>query len=134
MLPVVKQASARCLKGYVHWYNVAVPRRSGGIGRRAGLKIRWCESTVSVRARPPVLVKFLQKPHFSVQMEESPRRPLRGLWQQCGSNRLREGLFHCGRSRIAHVRQHMRVGIEGDGYGRMSKHLGDDLRVHVAGE
>ena len=25
-----------------------------------GLKIRWCESTVSVRARPPVLRKFLQ--------------------------------------------------------------------------
>jgi hypothetical protein len=25
-----------------------------------GLKIRWCESTVSVRARPPVLVKLLQ--------------------------------------------------------------------------
>jgi hypothetical protein len=25
-----------------------------------GLKFRWCESTVSVRARPPVLKKFLQ--------------------------------------------------------------------------
>src|SRR5215203_3845851 len=55
MLPVVKRALPRGRKGFVHWYNVAVPRRSGGIGRRAGLKIRWCESTVSVRARPPVL-------------------------------------------------------------------------------
>jgi hypothetical protein len=27
---------------------------------RAVLKIRWCESTVSVRARPLVLLKFLQ--------------------------------------------------------------------------
>src|SRR5215212_6776499 len=55
MLPVIKRALPRGRKGVVHWYNVAVPRRSGGIGRRAGLKIRWCESTVSVRARPPVL-------------------------------------------------------------------------------
>src|SRR5215211_4763888 len=72
MLPVVKQASARCLKGYVHWYNVAVPRRSGGIGRRAGLKIRWCESTVSVRARPPVLRNFLQISIKRTPYEERP--------------------------------------------------------------
>src|SRR5215216_3217629 len=72
MLPVVKQASARCLKGYVHWYNVAVPRRSGGIGRRAGLKIRWCESTVSVRARPPVLLDYLQIERFSLRLRKAP--------------------------------------------------------------
>ena len=28
----------------------------------------------------------------------------------------------------------MGIGVEGYGYGCMSKHLGDDLRVHVAGE
>src|SRR5215207_11293916 len=72
MLPVVKRALPRGRKGFVHWYNVAVPRRSGGIGRRAGLKIRWCESAVSVRARPPVLLKYLQIGHFSFRQKEAP--------------------------------------------------------------
>src|SRR5919112_1769184 len=60
MLPFVKQA---CFHAELPLYigtMVFPTRRSGGIGRRAGLKIRWCESTVSVRARPPVLQKFPQ--------------------------------------------------------------------------
>jgi hypothetical protein len=44
------------------------------------------------------------------------------------------GLFHRCRGPVPHVRQHVGIGVEGDGYGCMSEHLRDDLRVHVAGE
>jgi hypothetical protein len=71
---------------------------------------------------------------FFVQTKESPWYRFPGLWQQCGSSRPRKGLLHrCG-GLIPHVRQHVGVGVEGFGYGRMPKHLGDDLRVHVAGK
>src|SRR5215207_515119 len=73
MLPVVKEAPRSRRGGPRRWYNVASPRRSGGIGRRAGLKIRWCESTVSVRARPPVLLNYLQIGHFSLRQRKAPR-------------------------------------------------------------
>src|SRR5918994_3848787 len=87
MLPVVKQALPRGLRGIVHWYNVAVPRRSGGIGRRAGLKIRWCESTVSVRARPPVLMEVLQ---IGVNVASNSTFPA-GRCESLGSSRAAVG-------------------------------------------
>src|SRR5215212_4776297 len=71
----VCQAASRSRTRYAPCYNRprSRARRSGGIGRRAGLKIRWCESTVSVRARPPVLENYLQecpdegRPNLSIQ-------------------------------------------------------------------
>jgi len=72
--------------------------------------------------------------HFLCRRRKAPGIDSRGLWQQCGSSRPRKGLLHrCG-GLIAYVRQHVGVGVEGFGYGRMPKHLGDDLRVHVAGK
>jgi hypothetical protein len=50
-----------------------------------------------------------------------------------GSSRQRKGLFH-SRRLVTHGRQHVGVSIEGYGYGCMSKHFGNNLRVHVAGE
>ncbi len=60
---------------------------SGGIGRRAGLKIRWCESTVSVRARPPVLANPLQNSKNVGEQSEAPDYGTGG----CGSSRAAVG-------------------------------------------
>src|ERR687893_3323065 len=63
ILRFVKQAHPARGTPFVRWYNgPRSTRRSGGIGRRAGLKIRFPQRGVSVRARPPVLAEFLQNP------------------------------------------------------------------------
>jgi hypothetical protein len=50
------------------------------------------------------------------------------------ANTLRKHLLHRSGGALLHVGEYVRVGVEGNGYGRMSEHLGDDLRVHVTGE
>ena len=63
---------------------------------------------------------------FLAQIEVSPGSASEGF----GSSRLRKGLFH-RRRLVTHVRQDVRVSVEGY---CMSKHFGNNLRVHVAGE
>src|SRR5215211_4087005 len=71
MLPVVKRAFPQGRKGFVHWYNVAVPRRSGGIGRRAGLKIRWVQARVGSSPTSGTAKKYLQIAHFSYRQRKA---------------------------------------------------------------
>src|SRR4028118_260614 len=79
ILRFVKQAHPARGTPFVRWYNGSrSTRRSGGIGRRAGLKIRFPERGVSVRARPPVLVNFLQNPNLCFGREK-PRPSSRGI-------------------------------------------------------
>src|SRR5215217_3691833 len=114
------------LTGCVHWYNVEVLQ--AGVAelvdapdsKSGGRKVVW------VRVPPPAQAIFPANEYFFLRTPESPQHRVRGLWQQYGSSRLRKGLFHRRRSLVPHVRQHMRVCIEGYGYGRMSEHLGDD--------
>ena len=79
-----------------------LPRRSGGIGRRAGLKIRWCESTVSVRARPPVLVKFLQKCLIIKNSGKGFGENLGSLYTNYYTNALRMRVFHRSGDAVLH--------------------------------
>src|SRR5919199_6162190 len=62
-------------------YNRPAPgaRRSGGIGRRAGLKIRFPARGVSVRARPPVLYSSCKSSEKS-KAREKPRQQRRGFF------------------------------------------------------
>jgi hypothetical protein len=73
MIRFVKRPTAARGTPFVRWYNgPRSTRRSGGIGRRAGLKIRFPERGVSVRARPPVLPNFLQKTENVAGCGEAP--------------------------------------------------------------
>jgi hypothetical protein len=134
MLPLVKQALLRSLRIFVRWYNVAV--------HHAGVaELVDAPDSKSGGAKAPCRfepdLRYQEIPankHSVLRTPESPRHRVRGLWQQYGSSRLRKGLFHRRRSLVPHVRQHMGVSIEGYSYARMSEHLRDYLRVHVAGE
>ena len=122
------------LPSCVHWYNVAVLR--AGVAelvdapdsKSGDRKIVW------VRVPPPAQHRFPANRHFSPRMTESPWSGVQGLWQQYGSSRLGKGFFHRRRSLVSHVRQHVGIRVEGNDYGRMPKHFGDYLRVHIAGE
>jgi hypothetical protein len=47
---------------------------------------------------------------------------------------LTKHLLHRSGRALLHVREHMRVGIEGNGYAGVSEHLGHYLWVDVLGE
>ncbi len=46
---------------------------------------------------------------------------------------LRKGVLDRGGA-LLHRREHMRVGVERDGYGGVPQHLREDLGVHVLGQ
>jgi len=48
-----------------------------------------------------------------------------------GGRKLAECFLQGFRGPLLHVGEYVRVGIEGDSYGGVSEHLGDDLRVDV---
>ena len=47
------------------------------------------------------------------------------------ANTLRKHLLHRSGGALLHRRQHVRVGVERDGYGCMPQHLRDDLEIDV---
>jgi hypothetical protein len=56
------------------------------------------------------------------------------LYTNYYTNALRKRLFHRFSSARLHVREHVRVSVERDGYGGVTQHLRDDLRVDILGE
>jgi hypothetical protein len=55
------------------------------------------------------------------------------LYTNYYTNALRQRIFHRCCGLISHVGEYVRVGVEGDGYGGVPEHLGDDLGVYVLG-
>ena len=68
---------------------------------------------------------------LNVRIQKAPGRCYGGCYTNFYTNALRKHLFHRGYRAVLHVRQDVAVGVERYRYGRVTQHLGDDLRVHA---
>ena len=66
--------------------------------------------------------------------KEQPRCSRRGCLLQPYCNASAKGFFEGAGGAVLHVREYMRVGVQGYGNGSMPKHLRDDLGVYVPAE
>src|SRR5215207_5454801 len=89
---------------------------------------------VRVRVPPPVPPETPAKPYKKRGRERGPVQ-MPGLpYTSFYTNALRERLFERGGGVVAHVWEHVRVGVQGDGDGGVPEHLGDYLGVDVLRE
>jgi hypothetical protein len=98
---------------------------------RTALKIRFPERGVSVRARPPILVNFLQRRHKILYSKEVRPKRRTSYYTNGYTNRLVPHVFHRRGVLIPHVGKHVGVRVQGNSYRGMTEHLGAYLGFTV---